>query len=238
MRVIDTHRVLGPLPTHPGIGTVAALTDRMDRLGIDHAVVTPSWHMFGDPRKSGEYDSRVDALDDPRLTIVPCVIPSSVPEAGTPLPAGRAVVRACPARHRFDLLGSPARRAWGALRERGGILVLDATEVGLAGIGAMCDAEPDLKVLMVNPRYREVRRICELLIGHGNLIAEIGTLNSAGSVEFLATHVGAHRLAFGTGAPLHDDGGPRFALDHLFLERPDVDLIAHGTWERLTKDAA
>lgn len=238
MHVIDAHRLLGPVPTGPGPGNVPALLERMDQLDISHAVVTPSWHIFGDPRASEEYDAHLrEALEQPRLTIVPCVIPSSLPAAGTGLPDDAPIVRTCPVRHRFDLLGPPGRRAWGELRERRGVLVLDAMEVGPTGIDAVCLAEPGLKVFMVNPRYREVRRISELLTAHENLVVEAGTLNSAGSIEFLATHLGAHRLVFGTSAPLHDDGGPRFALDRLFLDETDVEMIARGSWERFTKEA-
>lgn len=234
MRVIDTHRLLGPVPTGPAASTVSALIDRMDRLGIDHAVVTPSWHVFGDPRAAGEYDQQIGDLSHRRLTVVPCVIPSSVRGAGIGPPAEARIVRACPVRHRFDLMARPGREVWAGLAATGRVLVLDAMEMGLSAIDVLCKAESELKVLVVNLRYREVRRGLELLIAHPNLILEMGTLNSAGAVEFMVEHVGADRLTFGTGAPLHDDGGARFALDHLFVSDDEVELMAHGTWERFT----
>ncbi|MFG2007229.1 amidohydrolase family protein [Spirillospora sp. NPDC048911] len=39
---------------------------------------------------------------------------------------------------------------------------------------------------------------------------------------------GPHRVLFGTGAPVTDDAGPRFQLDHLDLPAADAALIGGG----------
>jgi len=48
------------------------------------------------------------------------------------------------------------------------------------------------------------------------------------AVEWVARRYGAHRVLFGTGAPVTDDAGPRFRLDHLELSADEVELIAGG----------
>lgn len=238
MRVVDANRVIGPLPAQPGECTPAAMLRRMEKLGIEHAVVTPSWHLYGDPRASTHYDGLLEGLDPKRFTLVPCVIPASVQSAGTDPRSDTPMVRACPERHRFDLLSRPALAAWEALVERGATLVLDASEVGFSAVDTVCGALPELQLFMIRPGYREVRRISELLQAHEHLHVEVGSLNSAGSVEWLAQNHGSDRLVFGTGAPVMDDGGPRFALDHLLLEDSEIDEIAHGTFDRLVGASA
>ncbi len=239
MRVVDAHRLLGPRPTGPGPDTVVELLDDLDRLEITEAAVTPSWMIHGDPRAGAEYETaRGLTVDDElraaagRLTLVPVVVPAS---AGTGWPASpdevrAGLVRACPVRHRFDLLGPTATAWWHALDERGVALAVDASECGLRPVAALAAAVPGLRVLILSPGYRELRRLAELLEHAPRLHLETGTIIAAGALEWLARTVGAHRLVFGTGAPVWDAAGPRFQLDHLDLPRADVARIAHGSW--------
>lgn len=228
MQVIDSNRLLGPVPNGVGQSALEDVLARMDALDIAHAVVTPSDQVFGDPRSAAPLPG-----PHPRITVAPVLIPSAIPDAGTTLPDGARVARAFPTRHRFDPLSPSALAAWAALAERGGVLLLDASEAGFSTVATVCRAVPALQVCLVSPGYRETRRISELLAELPNLTVEMGSLNSAGGVEWLVRHHGPERLVFGTGAPVADDGGPRFALEHLWLDEAEVELIAHGNWERL-----
>ena len=239
MRVIDAHRLLGPIPTGAVPETTAELIDDLDMLDIHSAAVTPSWMLFGDPRSAAPYESqRATDLSSERLVRVPVVIPA-VADSGWPRSVNEIsdaiMVRACPERHRFDPLGPTAMGWWRAFAERETVLALDADECGLATIKAIADAVPRLNILALSPGYRELRRLAELLQLAPGIHVETGTLASAGAVEWIARTVGAHRLVFGTGAPLRDDAGPRFQLDYLDLPEEAVSLIAHGTWDRLTR---
>lgn len=242
MRIIDAHRSLGPFPTGPGPGTAAELVADLDHLGIESAAVTPAWSLYADPRSAVEYEAhRTPEEWSSRLYRVPVVIPA-VAGAGWPDSVdevlGAPLVRACPQRHRFEVLGPTALRFWRALADQGVPLALDASECGLSAVGALAAAVPNLRVLVLTPGYRELRRLTELLEQAPGVVVETGTIVSAGAIEWLARTVGAHRLVFGTGAPQWDDAGPRFQLDHLDLPERDVELIAHGSWEQLTEAAA
>ncbi|QUW18113.1 amidohydrolase family protein [Agrococcus sp. Marseille-Q4369] len=245
MRVIDAHRVLGARPTGLESGSAEELLDDLDRLSIASAGVTPSWMLHADPRAADEFElARRRTFDDElraadgRLTPVPVIIPA-LAGAGWPASPDDVVapmVRVCPERHRFEMLGPTALAWWEALATRGVPIALDASECGLGAVAALASRLPQLSVLVLSPGYRELRRIVELLEHAPRLRVETGTLVGAGALEWLARAVGAHRLAFGTGAPAWDAAGPRFQLDHLELPARDVERIASGTWLELVGD--
>ncbi|WP_188187363.1 amidohydrolase family protein [Nonomuraea sp. SYSU D8015] len=227
--VVDAHRLVGPvpfddLPPDP--------RDDMDRLGIDRACVTHTLSLYSDP---GAGNEALLALADPRLIPVPVVVPG-VPGAGEPETPEEArswgvrMVRLCPERHRFDLTGPVASRWLAAL---GLPIAIDLDETSPAQLLRLAERLPAQRILLLNPGYRALRAVAELMAEAPNVWTEIGTVNTQGGVEWLAARFGARRLVFGTGAPVADDCGPRFLLDHLDLPPDDVDRIAAGSLERL-----
>ncbi|TDD68335.1 hypothetical protein E1262_16135 [Jiangella aurantiaca] len=234
MRIFDAHRVLGPVPgDHVPSADLAGLLVELDHFGIDGAAVTPSHGLYGDPAHE-----HTAGAGHERLVPVPVILPA-VPGAGWPddpgavVDAAPAMVRACPVRHRFALTGPVALRWWHELAAAAIPLALDAHEAGLDRVRALATAVPQLRVLVLSPGYRCLRELAELLGAHPGVYVETGTLAAAGAVEWLAKQAGAHRLVFGTGAPVWDDAGPRFQLDHLRLPDADVELIAAGSFAAL-----
>lgn len=229
MRVFDAHRILGPQPD-TGVGeSFDALLERLDHLGIDAAAVTESRTLNSGPGLSSEFGSS-------RVTAVPVIVPgvagSGYPASVDELPAV-GMVRVCPVRSRFDPLGPVAMAWWQELAARRVTVAIDAAEAGLDLVGRIAYAVPSLRLLMLTPGYRELRRLGELLSATGGVHIETGTLVAAGAIEWLARNFGAERLVFGTGAPTWDDAGPRFQLDHLDLPGRDVQLIAAENADRL-----
>ncbi|MFI0422613.1 hypothetical protein [Spongiactinospora sp. 9N601] len=123
-RVVDAHRLAGPvpfddLPEDP--------RPEMDRLGIEAAWVTHTLSLYADAQDGNDALLR---LDDPRLIPVPVVLPG-VPGADAPdrprdvAAWGVRMVRLCPARHRFELTG-PAALDW--LAELGLPVAIDFAE--------------------------------------------------------------------------------------------------------------
>ncbi|TMR10433.1 hypothetical protein ETD86_39650 [Nonomuraea turkmeniaca] len=214
--VVDAHRLIGPvpfddLPEDP--------RPEMDRLGVHQAYVTHTLALYSDVRAGNE---ALLHLGDPRLVPVPVLLPESfepVPDWDVPM------VRICPARHRFELTGPTALRWLAAL---GVTAAVDLDETSPGQLLALARELPEQRILLLNPGYRRLRAIGELMAAIPNLWLEIGTVNTQRGVEWLAGHYGAERLVFGTGAPVMDDCGPRFLLDHLDLPEADVALIASG----------
>jgi hypothetical protein len=218
--VIDAHRLIGPVPFDD---LPADPRGEMDRLGIDRALVTHTLSLYSDP---GAGNEALLALGDPRLVPVPVVVPG---ETGEDLPGVR-MVRLCPERHRFDLTGPATLRC---LSRLGLPAAIDLDETSPAQLRHLAERLPGQRVLVLNPGYRRLRALGELMDAAPNVWAEIGTVNTQGGVEWLAARFGAERLVFGTGAPVADDCGPRFLLDHLDLPAEDVERIASGSLEAL-----
>ncbi|TDD42516.1 hypothetical protein E1286_30565 [Nonomuraea terrae] len=214
--VMDVHRLVGPvpfddLPQDP--------RPEMDRLGIHRACVTHTLSLYSDVRAGNE---ALLALRDPRLLPVPVLLPA----AGEPVPDRDVpMVRLCPARHRFELTGPTAVRL---LAELGVTAAVELDETSPKELLALARMLPGQRLLLLNPGYRRLRAVAELMAEIPNLWVEIGTVNTQRGVEWLAGRFGAERLVFGTGAPVLDDCGPRFLLDHLELPQADIDLIAAG----------
>ncbi|MFF0770778.1 amidohydrolase family protein [Nonomuraea wenchangensis] len=214
--VMDAHRLVGPvpfddLPEDP--------RPEMERLGIDRAYVTHTLSLYSDAHAGNE---ALLGLGDPRLLPVPVLLPDPfepVPDWDVPM------VRLCPARHRFELTGPTALR-W--LAGLGVTAAIDFDETTPGQLLALTRELPRQRILLLNPGYRRLRAIGELMAAIPNLWVEIGTVNTQRGVEWLAGHFGAGRLVFGTGAPVMDDCGPRFLLDHLDLPEADIALIASG----------
>lgn len=239
--VIDAHRLIGPvpfddLPPDP-------LGD-MDRLGIDRACVTHTLSLHSDPAAGNTalFTATLGASTDGgpgaaggRLVPVPVVVPgvagTCVPESPGEVRAWEVpMVRVCPERHRFDLTGPSAVRWLAAL---GLPVAVDLEETSPAQLITLTSRLPGLRILLLNPGYRRLRALAELMTEAPNVWAEIGGVNTQGGVEWLAERFGAGRLVFGTGAPVADDCGPRFLLDHLALPSEDVDRIAARSLEDL-----
>jgi hypothetical protein len=227
--VTDAHRLLGPLPFDDvASATVDGLLAELDRLDIHHAHVTHTYSLFADP--AGGNDALFEAVrGHERLHPVPVVIPDETPTYGV------RMVRLCPQRHRFDLAGPAASRCLKALARDGFAVAIDLDETTPAALRALTAEHPTLGVLLLNPGFRRLRELAELLATVPRLFVETGTLNTQRGVEWLNAHGGAGRLVFGTGAPVLDDCGPRFQLDHLDLPRETVAHIASGAVEELTR---
>lgn len=243
MRVFDAHRLVGPLRTQPppaGTSDLEGLVTELDRLGIDACAVTATAQIFGDPADPAAVAPRWPATGQRHLTVpvvLPAVAGASWPAAVADLlAAAPPLVRACPVRHRFDPLGPVATAWWRELAGSGTPIALDVSECGLPLVASLAAAYPGLRLLLLSPGYRELRRLAELLETRPNVYIETGTIVTAGGVEWLASRCGAHRLVFGTGAPQWDDAGARFLLDHLELPESAVAMIATGSVQALIGD--
>ncbi|MEU6731437.1 amidohydrolase family protein [Nonomuraea wenchangensis] len=233
--VIDAHRLIGPVPFDD---VPSDPLGDMDRLGIDRACVTHTLSLHSDPAAGNAAlfaATGAPGAGGGRLVPVPVVVPG-VPGAGVPDGPGEVrawgvrMIRLCPERHRFDLTG-PSTLRW--LEAIGLPVAVDLEETSPAQLITLTARLPGLRVLLLNPGYRRLRAVAELMTEAPNVRAEIGTVNTQGGVEWLAERFGARRLVFGTGAPVSDDCGPRFLLDRLALPPEDVDRIAAGSLEEL-----
>lgn len=220
MRVIDVNRIVGPVPTGdvPSADAPGLLAE-LDRLAIDAACVVHSQDLYYDPTAVAELP------EDPRLIRVPVAVPGPL---GTGVPAGARMVRMCPAEHRFLLTAPHGIALARELAETGVTVLLALESVGPGEIHRLATEVPSLRIVLINTGYRALRELADLMDAHPEVRVDTATLCGHLAVEWVVRRYGAQRVLFGTGAPLTDDAGPRFQLDHLELPADEVELIASG----------
>lgn len=224
--IIDIDRVLGPIP---GDDVASAdekgLVAELDRHRIDLACVVHSHALFYDPT------ARLPPTVSDRLVQVPVLVPGPLGTGGS---AAR-LVRLCPAEHRFALTGPHGLALAGDLAEQGTAVLLGWESATFEQIHLLATRHPRLRLILIGTGYRSLRELADLMDAHPRIGVDTSTLNGHQSVEWLVRRYGAHRVWFGTGAPLSDDAGPRFQLDHLDLPDADIALIAGGNARALLK---
>ncbi|QGV78035.1 amidohydrolase family protein [Streptomyces ficellus] len=231
--VVDVNRTLGPLP-HDDVPSrdEAGLVAELERLRIDTACVVHSHAVHGDPRDGNDPLAHVG---DPRLRPVPVLVPG--PLGTGPWAGGAPLVRLCPRRHGWSLSGPHAHRLLAELAAHGTAVLLAWDEVTSGEVHRLAAAGPAPRVVLTGTGYRALRELAELLETHPSLYVDTSTLCGHRQVEWVAGRYGAHRVLFGTGAPVTDDAGPRYLLDTLDLPAADAALIAGGNALRLLDGA-
>ncbi|GAA2824486.1 amidohydrolase family protein [Kribbella solani] len=218
MRVVDVNRIIGPVPTDDVPSKDApGLLAELDRIAIDAACVVHSHDLYYDPTAMAELPV------DPRLIRVPIVVPGPL---GREAPADARLVRLCPSEHRFLLTGSHGLATARELAERDVTVLLALESPG--SVHQLASSVPGLRIVLINTGYRALRELADLMDVHPQLRVDTATLCGHLSVEWVVRRYGAHRVLFGTGAPITDDAGPRYQLDHLELPADQVELIAGG----------
>ncbi|MGH3730054.1 MAG: amidohydrolase family protein [Micromonosporaceae bacterium] len=233
--VWDCNRLLGPLGdrTVPS-RDVPGLLAELDRLGIDGACVAHT-HALGYQPEGGNAVLERAVTSSSRLLPVAALTPDTLDE---PDPVGRLrasgvrLARLCPVEHRFRVDGPRARRLLADLADHDVTVLIDFEHTPIEGLERAA-AVPGLKLVLLHPGLRRLRDLAEILEASDAVHVETSNLLAHRAAEWIAARFGAHRLLFGTGAPLLDGCGPRFALDHLDLEPADQALVASGNLFRL-----
>ncbi|MFI9581543.1 amidohydrolase family protein [Streptomyces sp. NPDC052236] len=231
MTVIDINRILGPLPyDEVASRDPVGLVRELDRLRIDAACVVHTHALYGDPSDGNESLTQTEGSRS-RLRPVPVLIPGPL---GTPEWLGGArLVRLCPVEHGWSLTGEHALILTSRLARSRTAVLLGFESVTAEDVHALAGARPELRIVLTGTGYRRMRELAELMERHERLSVDTSTLAGHLQVEWLARRYGAHRVLFGTGAPVTDDAGPRYQLDTLDLPESGRSLIAGGNALRL-----
>ncbi|MGW7363026.1 amidohydrolase family protein [Streptomyces sp. NPDC054841] len=228
--VVDINRILGPLP-HDDVPSrdESGLVKELERLRIHAACVVHSHALYGDPRDG---NAPLDLIADERLRPVPVLVPGPL-GTGDWTGGGAPLVRLCPDRHGWSATGPQALGLTAALSRAGVAVLLDWEAVTAADVDLLAGTRPRLRIVLTGTGYRSLRELTELLDMHELLYVDTSTLAGHRQVEWFAQRYGAHRVLFGTGAPVTDDAGPRHLLDTLDLPGDDAALVAGGNALRL-----
>ncbi|MEU6411997.1 amidohydrolase family protein [Microbispora sp. NPDC046933] len=239
--LVDADAMLGRQPRiDVGDGTVAALLERMDRVGVAAAIVGHSWSRLHDPATGNALVSRLVA-DQPRLAACWVLLPDGTGETGSPAGFVRAArehgvraVRAYPADHGYELAGPDAAPMFAALADAGLPVLLDAAQAGWTEVETLARRHPSLPVVVGRAGYRVLRRIAGVLDRTGNVYLGTADLSSHRGLEWLAERFGPGRLVFGTGMPERDPAESVTRLLWSELSDEAVAAIGAGTLATLT----
>ncbi|MFG1688849.1 amidohydrolase family protein [Nonomuraea sp. NPDC049269] len=228
--LIDADAMLGRYPRRDaGPGTVTGALAGMDRFGIAEAVVSHTLSWLHDPG-TGNRELLGLVAAEPRLHPCWVMLPDTCGETGTPaqfvaaaLDGGVRAVRAYPGDHGYDLAGRDAAPMLGAIAEAGLPLLVDAPQIGWPAVESIAAAHPGLPIVVGSLGYRLLRQAAGVLSRTGNVYLGLANLSSHRGLEWLVERYGAHRLVFGTGAPLRD---PAEAVTRLLWAELDDDAVA------------
>ncbi|WP_147375413.1 amidohydrolase family protein [Jiangella rhizosphaerae] len=230
LRLYDANCMIGPTPWGlPGDLDADALERRMDRFGIERSLVchTAAWRH--DPATGNALV--VSALAGrPRLRPCWVGVPSTCAEmppakefAEQALRAGVGAIRVFPGDHGFALDGPDFAPQADALAEAGLPLLVDIDSTSWAAVDRLLFAHPDLVVVVCATGYRAMRPAAGLLDRHVNARLDLSDLSTHEGFEWVCATFGAHRVVFGTGAPLRD---PAEAVTRLLWSDLDDEAIA------------
>ena len=237
--LIDVNASIGPWPhgDAPELDA-ASLVARMDRLGIERALVHHSTAWLYDAA-TGNRRLLEEIEHEPRL--LPCFVlgPLETGEFGDPadLPgalaaAGVRAVRIYPRDHGWTLAGESGL-LFRTLAEAGVAVVVDLAQTDWQSVSALATREPGLRMVICSVGYRELRVLLPLLDRHPNLACDLSYFSAHQGVEVIVRRFGADRLLFGTGMPVAEPAGAVACLAWADLDDASRAAIGAGNAQRL-----
>ena len=240
MYLYDVNCAVGPWPTaRLPYETVDGLLNEMERLGIDRALVSHTTARTFDPRQGNR--RLMDEIAG-CAQLAPCwiLLPPSCGEMGTVdemlaemAAGGVRAVRLYPNEHTFSLEDWQCGELWAALAARRYVVTIDLAQTDWAAIERLCQAYPDLSLVVTWTGYRQLRPLFALLDRCPNLYCDLSNYSTYLGVEETVARFGSRRLLFGTGLPAGDPGGPIARLCYTDAPQADLEAMAHGNVERL-----
>jgi predicted TIM-barrel fold metal-dependent hydrolase len=177
-------------------------------------------------------------LQDRRPWLEPCwvVMPHHTGEVPPPARLLREMaaadvraVRLFPRDHSWRLGEWSAGELLAALEKKRIVTLLDQEQTDWDEVDALCEAHPDLPLILLRPNYRTARFLYPLFERHTNLRIEFSLYHVHRGLEEICQHYGAERLVFGTGLPAFSPGGPIALTTYADVPEADRRAMAGGT---------
>ncbi len=197
---------------HPAIDDVLRL---MDRHGIERAAITSLRGLYGERKAANAETLAAAGAHADRLTPVGVVGPmlgGGRSEMAALADSGFRAVRMYPLLHGYRLHDPFADEVCAAAAELGLLVVIPTrpmmnfrfATVPVEEIGQLADRHPKTAFLLSGPNYLTEFRAAELAMRRcPNVAIEVSCMQGMEAVRRMVEAVGADRVLFGTGLPLH-----------------------------------
>jgi Amidohydrolase len=243
----DCHAAVGrwTLPPPAGALDPDALRAELVGAGVAGALVHHGLGRDYDPAAGNEALLReLGQLGERGATgaLVPCVtlLPPGTAELPPPaehLPAlirrGVRGARLYPRSHNFDLAEWCAGGLLGALERHRLPLSIDLAETAWRDLHGVCEAHPELPVIVTRVNYRHERVLYPLLRCHPRLHVELSFFQGHRGIEEVVDRFGPERLLFGSGLPFYTPGAPVVMVARADVGDAARRAIAGGNLRRL-----
>lgn len=245
--VIDVNVNIGAWPRAVTVADdIDSLVGRFARSNVDRAVVGHLGSVLHDPLICNR--ELVESLR-PHPGLAACWVavpptPGEAPPAGVQvdqgLEQGVTAFRIYPVTHDFDPLAASMAEFYSALQEHSLPLCLDRDEVAWNDVADLAQRWPDLKIVMSNLGYRDLRRLAEVMTGFTNVYLDTAGFTAHQGLEWLVSSFGSPRVLFGSGGPVRDLGESLARIAWSGLNRAERDdvlgLSAGAVFTRLGEE--
>lgn len=231
MPIIDCYALTGSWPQSEVDLSVEAIISGMQARGVARSLVTHTSAIFYEPTPANEQIAQICA-EQPSLIPVGVINPLDYPhcleEVSRCMERGIQVFRLCPREHGYPISGAvgPLRAALRRL-EQARLLLVDVADLPAPVIAA------EVEELLPVPTAFTVDGLGLGTVLHSgklgpNVWVETSRLDMGGALEAAVKHLGAARVVFGSGAPLHSLGSAVMSLQYAEIPEPDRAAIFEG----------
>jgi predicted TIM-barrel fold metal-dependent hydrolase len=238
--LIDVNAAIGPWP-HGDCESLdaAALTSRLDALGIGEALV---YHTVAATYDAATGNARLLEEIAGSSRLHPCFVldPLESGEHGDPATLGERLVadgvravRTFPRDHAWSLAGCEARLLAETVASAGLPVFVDLAQTDWIDVDVLASAVPSLQIVVCRVGYRDLRRLLPLLQRHPGLRCDLSYFAAHEGVEEIVARFGSSRLLFGTGMPECESAGALARLTFADVTAADADAIGHDNAVRL-----
>jgi len=218
----------------------------MDRFGIERAAITSLRGLHGDWHEANIETLELAGRYPDRFAPIGCMSPMR--EGGADalqrfVADGGRGVRLYPQLLQGYSLASPFADEVAATAGELGIPVIAPTRpmmnfrfapLPIADLEGLAARHPGTTVILSGPNYlSEFRTVCETIPRYANLYIEVACMQGFQAVARLVSQVGADRVLFGTGMPLHAPACNVAKLEHARIEPDQLRAIAGENASRI-----
>ena len=243
MIFFDANCCLGKLsvPIPKSIETAKELTDIMENVGIDNALVYHSFSKEYDPIfGNSELMTEIDKHENlyPMWVLVPHHT-SEMPEPEKIiceiLEKGIRAVRVFSKTHNWSLSEWCSGKLLNEFEQKVIPLFIDIEETSWEQVYSLCTGHPKLPVVLTQASFRFSRQIYSLLSQTSNLYIDTSHFQLHCGIEDVCKKFGAKRLLFGTSTPFFNPSPSIMAIKYADISEEEKELIAGQNLMKLLK---